>query len=174
MPSHMHVKRAAYLCRQFTSNATGQTGRTLAKVSSLPISAYKYMGCPPSPCLDACTLPSSPDVDDPSSPKTATPSSPARTKSYYTITRSHNRLRPVGTAFLLFPAAAIGVGVSTGYISLNPFSSSLSNMSSKLIPSNPAEVMVIRNITPNVATFSVPFKRFGTVPIGGRGTVGKC
>ncbi|ROW13801.1 hypothetical protein VPNG_03563 [Cytospora leucostoma] len=46
-------------------------------------------------------------------------------------------------------------------------------MSSKLIPSNPAEVMVIRNITPNVATFSVPFKRFGTVPIGGRGTVVK-
>lgn len=46
-------------------------------------------------------------------------------------------------------------------------------MSSKLIPANPADVMVIRNITPNVVTFSVPFKRFGTVPIGGRGTVVK-
>lgn len=46
-------------------------------------------------------------------------------------------------------------------------------MSSKLIPANPADVMVIRNITPNVVTFSVPFKRFGTIPIGGRGTVGK-
>ncbi|ROW10343.1 hypothetical protein VMCG_01639 [Cytospora schulzeri] len=46
-------------------------------------------------------------------------------------------------------------------------------MSSKLIPANPADVMVIRNITPNVVTFSVPFKRFGTIPIGGRGTVVK-
>ncbi|KAK7740743.1 hypothetical protein SLS53_005211 [Cytospora paraplurivora] len=46
-------------------------------------------------------------------------------------------------------------------------------MSSKLIPSNPADVMVIRNITPNIATFSVPFKRFGTIPVGGRGTVVK-
>ncbi|KUI73429.1 hypothetical protein VM1G_08922 [Cytospora mali] len=46
-------------------------------------------------------------------------------------------------------------------------------MSSKLIPANPADVMVIRNITPNVVTFSVPFKRFGSIPIGGRGTVVK-
>ncbi|KAH8754135.1 hypothetical protein F5883DRAFT_607894 [Diaporthe sp. PMI_573] len=46
-------------------------------------------------------------------------------------------------------------------------------MSSKLIPANPADVMVIRNITPNVVTFSVPFKRFGTIPVGGRGTVVK-
>jgi hypothetical protein len=46
-------------------------------------------------------------------------------------------------------------------------------MSSKLVPSNPDEVMVIRDITPNVVTFSVPFLRFGRFPIGGRGTVGK-
>ncbi|KFH46172.1 hypothetical protein ACRE_029610 [Hapsidospora chrysogenum ATCC 11550] len=46
-------------------------------------------------------------------------------------------------------------------------------MSSKLIPSNPADVMVIRNVTPNIATFSVPFSRFGTVKIGGRGTLVK-
>lgn len=93
---------------------------------------------------------------------------------------SRSRPGPLGTAFLLFPAAAIGVGVVTGYISLNPFStttkdssSSSAGMSSKLIPANPADVMVIRNITPNVVTFSVPFKRFGTIPVGGRGTVGK-
>ncbi|KAH7316524.1 hypothetical protein B0I35DRAFT_479356 [Stachybotrys elegans] len=46
-------------------------------------------------------------------------------------------------------------------------------MSSKLIPSNPADVMVIRNVTPNIATFSVPFKRMGLIPIGGRGTLVK-
>ncbi|POS68479.1 hypothetical protein DHEL01_v213127 [Diaporthe helianthi] len=102
-------------------------------------------------------------------------SSPAR---HYATGRS--RPGPLGTAFLLFPAAAIGAGVLTGYVSLNPFSttakassSSAGSMSSKLIPANPADVMVIRNITPNVVTFSVPFKRFGTIPVGGRGTVGE-
>ncbi|KXX80883.1 hypothetical protein MMYC01_202075 [Madurella mycetomatis] len=44
-------------------------------------------------------------------------------------------------------------------------------MSSKLIPPNPDEVMVIRDVTPNVVTFSVPFLRFGRFPIGGRGTL---
>ena len=33
--------------------------------------------------------------------------------------------------------------------------------------------MVIRNVTPNIVTFSVPFSRFGSVKIGGRGTVVK-
>lgn len=46
-------------------------------------------------------------------------------------------------------------------------------MSDKLIPANPADVMVIRDVTPNVVTFSVPFKRFGVIPVGGRGTVGE-
>lgn len=46
-------------------------------------------------------------------------------------------------------------------------------MSSKLIPPNPDEVMVIRDVTPNVVTFSLPFLRFGRFPIGGRGTLGK-
>jgi hypothetical protein len=45
-------------------------------------------------------------------------------------------------------------------------------MSSKLIPQNPADVMVIRNVTPNIVTFSVPFARFGKFKIGGRGTLG--
>lgn len=44
-------------------------------------------------------------------------------------------------------------------------------MSSKLVPSNPSEVMVIRNITPNVVTLSVPFARFGVLEVGGRGTI---
>lgn len=47
------------------------------------------------------------------------------------------------------------------------------NMSAQLIPSNPADLMVIRNVTPNIATFSVPFSRFGKVKIGGRGTLGR-
>ena len=46
-------------------------------------------------------------------------------------------------------------------------------MSGKLIPSNPSDVMVIRDITPNVVTLSVPFSRFGRLHIGGRGTLGR-
>lgn len=45
-------------------------------------------------------------------------------------------------------------------------------MSASLIPANPADLMVIRNVTPNVVTFSVPFARFGRIQIGGRGTLG--
>ncbi|KAI2620523.1 hypothetical protein GGR54DRAFT_103346 [Hypoxylon sp. NC1633] len=44
-------------------------------------------------------------------------------------------------------------------------------MSSKLVPSNPADVAVIRNITPNLVTISVPFARFGILRVGGRGTI---
>jgi hypothetical protein len=32
---------------------------------------------------------------------------------------------------------------------------------------------VIRNITPNLTTFSTPFSRFGVIPIGGRSTAVK-
>ncbi|KFG79979.1 hypothetical protein MANI_019884 [Metarhizium anisopliae] len=46
-------------------------------------------------------------------------------------------------------------------------------MSADLIPANPADLMVIRNVTPNIATFSVPFSRFGRIKIGGRGTLVK-
>lgn len=45
-------------------------------------------------------------------------------------------------------------------------------MSSKLIPSNPEEVMVIREIVPGVTTLSVPFLRFGLIKFGGRATIG--
>ncbi len=46
------------------------------------------------------------------------------------------------------------------------------NMSEKLIPADPEKVMVIRDISPNVVTFSVPFLRFGKFKVGGRATVG--
>jgi len=45
-------------------------------------------------------------------------------------------------------------------------------MSSKLVPSDPAAVMVIRDVVPRViTTLSVPFWRFGRIKIGGRGTI---
>ncbi|GAB7364126.1 hypothetical protein MBLNU230_g4678t1 [Neophaeotheca triangularis] len=46
-------------------------------------------------------------------------------------------------------------------------------MASKLIPSDPEKVMVLRKIHPDILTCSVPFLRFGRVKIGGRGTVVK-
>lgn len=45
-------------------------------------------------------------------------------------------------------------------------------MTSKLIPANPSAVMVIRDVTPNITTLSVPFTRFGLFRVGGRGTIG--
>ncbi|KAI1161507.1 hypothetical protein F5B18DRAFT_627800 [Nemania serpens] len=44
-------------------------------------------------------------------------------------------------------------------------------MSDKLIPKDPSAVQVIRNVTPNVVTVSVPFLRFEKIPIGGRATI---
>jgi hypothetical protein len=50
----------------------------------------------------------------------------------------------------------------------------LHNMTSKLVPSDPAKVMVIRDVVPKtITTFSTPFWRFGRIKFGGRGTVGK-
>lgn len=49
----------------------------------------------------------------------------------------------------------------------------LATMSSKLVPANPADVMVIRDITPNIATLSVPFARYGIFKVGGRATIGR-
>lgn len=46
-------------------------------------------------------------------------------------------------------------------------------MTSKLIPSNPSDVTIIRKLTENVTTLSAPFLRFGYVKIGGRGTLVK-
>jgi hypothetical protein len=44
-------------------------------------------------------------------------------------------------------------------------------MSSKLIPSNPSEVMVIRRVTEEITTLSTPFSRFGHIKVGGRATL---
>ncbi|KAL8699271.1 MAG: hypothetical protein Q9201_006096 [Fulgogasparrea decipioides] len=44
-------------------------------------------------------------------------------------------------------------------------------MNSKLIPSDPKSVMVIRKVTPNIITCSAPFNRFGRFKVGGRGTI---
>ncbi|KAK3694282.1 hypothetical protein B0T22DRAFT_66347 [Podospora appendiculata] len=45
--------------------------------------------------------------------------------------------------------------------------------SSRLIPQSPASVMVMRDVTPSITTLSLPFKRFGIIPIGGRATLVK-
>ena len=45
-------------------------------------------------------------------------------------------------------------------------------MTSKLIPQNPEEVMVIRELVPGITTLSVPFLRFGRIKFGGRATIG--
>jgi len=49
----------------------------------------------------------------------------------------------------------------------------MSDMSSKLVPSDPSKVLVIRQVTPNITTCSAPFFRFGRFKVGGRGTIGK-
>lgn len=43
---------------------------------------------------------------------------------------------------------------------------------SKLAQNNLSEALVIRDVTPNVTTFSIPFARFGVLRVGGRGTIG--
>lgn len=34
--------------------------------------------------------------------------------------------------------------------------------------------MVIRHVTPDIVTMSLPFARFGRLQFGGRGTLGEC
>jgi hypothetical protein len=48
-----------------------------------------------------------------------------------------------------------------------------SKSAASLIPADPAKVMVIRDVTPTIATLSVPFLRFGHIKMGGRGTLVK-
>ncbi|KAI9045302.1 uncharacterized protein KD926_008727 [Aspergillus affinis] len=45
-------------------------------------------------------------------------------------------------------------------------------MAPQLFPKNPSESMVIRNVTSDVVTMSLPFARFGRLKFGGRGTLG--
>jgi hypothetical protein len=47
-------------------------------------------------------------------------------------------------------------------------------MGSKLFPGDPNKVMVIRQLTPEITTLSVPFSRFGLLKFGGRATLGNC
>ena len=51
--------------------------------------------------------------------------------------------------------------------------SSTPTSASKLIPSDPSSLTVIRAVTPNITTLSTPFNRFGLAKIGGRCTIGK-
>jgi len=46
-------------------------------------------------------------------------------------------------------------------------------MASKLVAKDPAATTVIRDVTPTLTTFSVPFYRFGRFYIGGRATLAK-
>ncbi|RAK97336.1 uncharacterized protein BO80DRAFT_389970 [Aspergillus ibericus CBS 121593] len=41
----------------------------------------------------------------------------------------------------------------------------------ELFPGDPSDVMVIRQVTEDITTFSVPFARFGLLKFGGRGTL---
>lgn len=41
----------------------------------------------------------------------------------------------------------------------------------QLYPTNPSQFMVIRNISPNLVTMSLPFSRFGALKFGARGTM---
>ncbi|KXJ93893.1 hypothetical protein Micbo1qcDRAFT_39786 [Microdochium bolleyi] len=81
---------------------------------------------------------------------------------------------PVRLALYSLPVIAAGLlllpSSSTPRTLLSTSASTVS-MSSKLIPSSPDDVMVIRHVTPNVVTCSVPFSRFGMVRVGGRGTI---
>lgn len=49
----------------------------------------------------------------------------------------------------------------------------MASSSAKLIPAHPADVSIIRAVTPNITTVSAPFLRFGLFKIGGRGTIGQ-
>jgi hypothetical protein len=44
-------------------------------------------------------------------------------------------------------------------------------MASKHVGAHPSEVIVIRDVTPNIVTCSLPFSRFGLFKVGGRGTI---
>ncbi|KAJ6132283.1 hypothetical protein N7471_007498 [Penicillium samsonianum] len=43
----------------------------------------------------------------------------------------------------------------------------------QLFPTNPSATMVIRHVTPDIVTMSLPFSRFGHLQFGGRGTLVK-
>lgn len=98
----------------------------------------------------------------------------AQTKrGYSSQLKDSNPLRRARLSTFLFGTATVAVVGAISYGRYRHYSRRSSNMASKLVPANPSEVMVIRDVTPNVVTFSVPFLRFGRIPIGGRGTLGR-
>lgn len=50
---------------------------------------------------------------------------------------------------------------------------SISKSAQKLVPKEPPDVMVIRDVTPVITTLSLPFERMGLMKIGGRATLVK-
>lgn len=73
----------------------------------------------------------------------------------------HSHTRPP-----LPPSSAVHFSTTTPTMSV-------SKSAQSLIPSDPAKVMVIRDVTPQITTFSTPFLRFSRIKIGGRGTLVK-
>jgi hypothetical protein len=73
-------------------------------------------------------------------------------------------------------STAHGTSIETSFLGFyKPYTTAAmtSKSSSKLIPSDPAKVMVIRDVTPTITTLSVPFLRLGLMKVGGRGTLVK-
>ncbi|KAK5632295.1 hypothetical protein RRF57_008009 [Xylaria bambusicola] len=87
---------------------------------------------------------------------------------------SFHHLSRIITARYLFPSAPKAPRVNALYPpirNLPHIHRRNATMSEKLIPKEPSKVQVIRNVTPNVVTVSVPFLRFEKIPIGGRATI---
>ena len=62
--------------------------------------------------------------------------------------------------------------IKDSYTQLSPEPCHILPMTSKLVPPNLGEVMVIRKVSPNITICSAPFNRFGHFKVGGRGTIG--
>jgi hypothetical protein len=99
-------------------------------------------------------------------------------RAYTTSVAPARRLTPyIAGGLLLTTAAAAATITNTPNIAhlttTEKVTEKAKTMSSKLIPPNAADVMVIRDVTPNIVTLSVPFNRFGVLKVGGRGTIVK-
>ena len=107
----------------------------------------------------------------------STPVAASASSPYPSLSSSHrSTLRHSIRTFctILRPAIKPSRPTPRSKIALPSHATGFRRMSAGLIPPNPADVMVIRNVTPRVVTFSVPFSRFGKIKIGGRGTLGRC
>lgn len=92
----------------------------------------------------------------------------------YTTSSAPRRLTPlIAGGVLLTSAAAAASFSTTPSVAHLSATEKAKEMASKLIPANPAECMVIRHVTPNIITLSVPFSRFGMIKVGGRATIVK-